>query len=243
MRRPPRVVLPELLDELDPEDPRARRSREDLRRVHRLMGSVSVLEAAVRRLQLAAQPRRILELGAGDGSLLLRLGRALPHWREIDLTLLDRHDLLSQETREAYGKLGWTVTMLRADALFWALEEHSMHFDLCIANLFLHHFASEPLVTLMAAIQRTSHAFIACEPRRNTFAQLGSRLVGLLGANSVTREDAVKSVTAGFSHEELTSLWSGPEGDWLCDEYSAPPFTHCFTAVRASARQGESRDG
>ena len=232
-----RVVLPELLDELDPNDARAQRSRRDLQRVHRAMGSLSILKRGIFRLQLSALPTRILELGAGDASLLLRLARAQPTWRGVALTVLDRHDLLSDETRSAYDQLGWKLTVLRADVMEWAKTDYSQQFDLCLANLFLHHFDTAALNTLMAAIAEHSDAFIACEPRRNTFAWLGSQLVGILGANAVTRGDAVKSVEAGFADQELTAIWPNSRGDWWCNEYTAPPFTHCFTAARTSARR------
>jgi Methyltransferase domain len=233
-----RVVLPELLDELEPEDPRARRSRRDLRRLHRAMGSLSILQEAIGRLRLALPPTRLLELGAGDASLLLRLAQAQSKWPGVALTVLDRHDLLSEETRDGYSQLGWELTVLRADATEWAREEHSQQFDLCIATLFLHHFDITALSALMAGIASHSDAFIACEPRRNAFAWLGSHLVGILGANAVTRGDAVKSVEAGFSDHELTSTWPDSQADWWCDEYAAPPFTHCFTAARKSVRGG-----
>jgi SAM-dependent methyltransferase len=232
-----RVVLPELLDELDPNDPRARRSRRDLRRVHRAMGSLSILQEGILRLQLSNLPTRILELGAGDASLLLRLARAQPTWRGVALTVLDRHDLLSNETRRAYDQLGWRLTVLRADVMEWARKDYSQQFDLCFANLFLHHFDTAALKTLMTAIAERSDAFVACEPRRNAFAWLGSRLVGILGANDVTRVDAVKSVEAGFADQEMTAIWPNSRDDWWCNEYAAPPFTHCFTAVRKSARR------
>jgi hypothetical protein len=232
-----RVVLPELLDELDPNDARAQRSRRDLRRVHRAMGSLSILKGGILRLQLSHLPMRILELGAGDASLLLRLARAQPTWRGVALTVLDRHDLLSSETRSAYDQLGWKLTVLRADVMDWARQDHSQQFDLCLANLFLHHFDTLALNTLMAAIAEHSDAFVACEPRRNTFAWLGSQLVGILGANAVTRGDAVKSVEAGFADQELTAIWPNSRDVWWCNEYAAPPFTHCFTAARKSARR------
>ena len=236
MTPPTRIVLSELLDELDPNDPRARRSRRDLRRVHRAMGSLSILQEAIAQLRLAAPPTRILELGAGDASLLLRLARAQPKWRGVALTVLDRHDLISAETRDAYDQLGFELTVLRADACEWAMEEHSQHYDLCVTTLFLHHFDAEPLGAIMAAIAAHSDAFVACEPRRNTFAWLGSRLIGVLGANAVTRGDAVKSVEAGFADQELSAHWPNSRTDWWCHEYAAPPFTHCFTAVRRSLR-------
>ncbi len=38
-----RTVVPELLDELPPDDPRAMHSRGDLRRVNRLMGNADIM--------------------------------------------------------------------------------------------------------------------------------------------------------------------------------------------------------
>jgi SAM-dependent methyltransferase len=231
----PRAVLPELLDELEPTDPRAIRSRRDLQRVHRAMSSLSILKHAITRIRLARTPKRILELGAGDGSLLLRLAQTLkPQWHGVGLTVLDRHDLMRSETRREYERLEWEVTVLREDALAWAVERHSPHADLCITTLFLHHFATEELRALIAAIAGAADAFVACEPRRNTLARIGSQLVGLLGVNEVTRGDAVKSVAAGFNGQELTSLWPRADHEWVLNEFAALPFTHCFTAVRAS---------
>jgi hypothetical protein len=135
---------------------------------------------------------------------------------------------------EADGKL----TVLRADVVEWARENHSQHFDLCITTLFLHHFDAATLGQLMAAIATHSDAFVACEPRRNAFARLGSHFVGMLGVNSVTRGDAVKSVEAGFAGYELTGMWPNAHNNWRCDEYSAPPFTHCFAAARETVRSG-----
>src|SRR5229473_3072871 len=66
-----RRVCPEALDDLDPADPRAVRARGDLQRVHRAMGSLTILRNLIARLRLAATPKAILELGAGDGTLLL----------------------------------------------------------------------------------------------------------------------------------------------------------------------------
>ncbi len=232
-----RVVLPELLDELDPNDPRAKRSRRDLQRVHRAMGSLSILRDAVIRLRLRVPPKRILELGAGDATLLLRLARAQPDWHGTELMVLDRQDLISQDTRDRFAGQGWTLTVLRADAIEWAHGDSLQHFDLCVTSLFLHHFDARPLTALTEAIASRCDAFVACEPRRSVFARLGSRLIGFLGANAVTRNDAVKSVAAGFTHQELTATWPNSDADWWCHEYAAPPFTHCFAAARKSVRR------
>ena len=232
-----RCVEAEALDALPADDPRASRSRRDLARVHRAMRSVSILQRAIASLRLASQPTRILELGAGDGTLLLRFARTLrPRWAGVELTLLDRADLVSMRTREEYRRLGWQAKFMRADALEWVRARHALQYDLCFANLFLHHFEAAPLASLLGTVAATSRAFVACEPRRSGLARMASRLVVLLGANGVTRGDAVKSVAAGFAEREVSAAWGAPAGDWSVAEYPAWPFTHCFTASRASAR-------
>lgn len=232
-----RRVEPELLDELAPDDARAQRSRRDLQRVHLAMGSLSQLKKAIARLRLGQSPASIVELGAGDGTLLLRLARALdPPWPSVDLTLLDRHDIVSPDTLRDYRTLGWRVTVRCEDALDWAAQRDTPPVDLCIASLFLHHFDGAELRRLLAGIESRSNAFIACEPRRNTVAHLGSRLIGVLGVNAVTRNDAVTSVAAGFSGRELSAVWPDGSDIWWVDEYYAKPFSHCFLAARLTVR-------
>jgi hypothetical protein len=230
-----RRVLPEILDFIDPGDPRAQRSRRDLRRVHLAMRTVSILKRAVGRLQLARTPRAILELGGGDGTLLLRFARTQPQGSPASLTVLDNQDLVSAETRAAYRSLGWDLRVIRQDALQWASEAGAAHYDLCLTTLFLHHFGGPALATLMRGIARDCDALVACEPRRNTFSLLGSRTIGMLGTGHVTRQDAITSVIAGFAGRELSTLWPADLRGWSCEEYAAFPFLHCFTAVMDSS--------
>jgi Methyltransferase domain len=238
-----RVVAPERLDRLPSDDPLAIHSRRDLRRIHRAMRSLAILKDAISRLNGPTPPRRILELGAGDGSLLLRLARTMrPQWGSLELTLLDRQNLLSQSALQAFVELNWHVTVMCMDALEWAQSPPTQHYDLCITTLFLHHFESAELGRLLRGVATRSEAFIACEPRRNRIARLGSRLIGLLGANEVTREDGVKSVAAGFNDQELTELWSKVPGDWRTGEYGAWPFTHCFWAARTHVPTATDHD-
>jgi hypothetical protein len=232
-----RCVRPEALDDLPPDDPQALRSRRDLQRVHRAMRSLSALRDAVRRLKLRAPPTKILELGAGDGTLLLRLAAALKsRWPGVELTLLDRHSIVNSATIDAYGRLGWKVKTVCEDALSWVLQSRQQPHDLCIATLFLHHFRYPELRAMLEGIALHCGAFVAIEPRREVLARVGSRLIGLLGAGAVTREDAIKSVDAGFIGEEITSLWPAAEKTWWTREFRVLPFSHCFIAARTDAR-------
>jgi hypothetical protein len=228
-----RLVVPELLDELDPGDPRAERSRRDLRIIHKFMRSASIIRRLIASLELTQPPRRVIELGAGDGTLMLAVARALePRWAGVELTLLDRVDLLGEKTRDAYRRLGWEVRSLRSDVMDWMQIDTEAPYDLCVTSLFLHHFDAPRLMLLMRGIARRTNAFIASEPRRDALARIAALSVALIGANAVTRGDAVKSVDAGFRDRELGAAWQGADGHWKVEEFRAAPFTHCFTAVR-----------
>jgi 2-polyprenyl-3-methyl-5-hydroxy-6-metoxy-1,4-benzoquinol methylase len=201
------------------------------------MRTVSALNHALSRLRLAAQPMSILELGAGDGSLLLRLAAAVrPRWPGVKLTLLDRQHIVNSETVESYRWHGWEVTTVCEDALVWARQSAHQRYDLTVAMLFLHHFKEPELRELLRGVVSQSRAFIAIEPRREMLAKAGSRLVGLLGANAVTREDAVKSVDAGFTGDEITTAWPATDKRWWTQEFRVLPFSHGFIAAQNEVR-------
>jgi hypothetical protein len=111
-----------------------------------------------------------------------------------------------------------------------------VRWDLIVTTLFLHHFEGAALERVLAAIEHRTERFFACEPRRAPLALVGSHLVGALGANAVTREDAVLSVHAGFRDDELSRTWPGDAADWQLHEYPAGLFSHCLRAERRSAR-------
>ena len=230
-----RVVNRELLDELSPADPRAVSSRIDLRRLNFIMGHESTLARAFH-LYLSRQfqpsrPVRVVDLGAGDGRLLLRIAaRCLPLNLTVQATLVDRQTIVSLETRRAFAALNWSVECVETDALTW-LEQSYPTSDLMFANLFLHHFPDKPLRALLGLAAGRTNEFIACEPRRSPIALTASRMLWLMGCNSVTRHDAIASVCAGFVGRELTELWPSQTG-WELSEHPFGFFSHSFVAKR-----------
>jgi hypothetical protein len=240
----PRTVAAEALDGLAADDPAAIRSRRDLRRVHRVMGTARIVRRAWKDLPLPSRksgPLQVLELGAGDGTLMLGVARALaPQWSAVELTLLDRQALMDRDTGAQYAQVGWNAMTAVTDVGDWArgsadsLRQHTAtsRWDVIVANLFMHHFESAQLAGLLAAIAGRAECFIACEPSRDWRALMGSHLIGVLGVNAVTRNDAVLSVRAGFRGTELTALWPGRGAGWQIREVRAGPFSHCFRAMR-----------
>lgn len=237
-----RQVAREVLDDLAEDDPDAIRSRRDLGRLHRAMGTRAMLLRALREMT-ASRPRgtplRVLELGAGDGSLMLGVAQALaPLWPKVELTLLDAQAVVGRDTLARFAQLGWTAVAEVNDVFDWAagtndprlMNRPPSRWDLIVSNLFLHHFEDEHLAGLFGAIAERGKRFFASEPRRARLALAGSHLIGLLGTNWVTRQDAVLSVRAGFRGQELSALWPDVGQRWHVQEYPAGLFSHCFLA-------------
>jgi hypothetical protein len=242
-----RNVQPELLDSLPSGDPRAIRSRRDLRRVNRWMRNPAVMAAALQQALNGCAPAQITELGAGDGDFLLRVAQRLD-WSGVPsraranrpaagqrtetmrANLLDRKNEVSAETLAAFAAVRWRAETVTADVFEWPPAASPS--GVVIANLFLHHFAGSRLVELLRLISQRAELFIAIEPRRASWPLFCSRLLWGVGCNAVTCHDAVVSVRAGFSGDELSELWPD-KPDWLLTEHRAGGFSHLFMAQKA----------
>jgi len=236
-----RQVEPEWLDELPAADPGAIHSRRDLRRLNVVMGNAGAILRLLAESGVAGPAPRVIELGAGDGTLLLAVARRLgPSWRGTRAQLVDRAMLVSGATRDGFASLDWELEVVTNDVFADLARSPAREGTLILANLFLHHFERERLRELLALIAARAEHFIACEPRRSRFALAASRCVGLLGCHAITRHDAVVSVRAGFAGEELSQLWPA-DVRWRLEERSAWPFSHVFAARRRAAVPSRGR--
>lgn len=220
-----RVIEPEWLDELPASEPSAIGARGDLRRINGFMNNAGIIARA---LQRVSKPRRVLDLGCGDSAMALRVAQNLD-WRGVEFLLLDRNVSIPPGVRDKFAALGFSATPVRRDVLNGLADVGRV--DVTFTNLFLHHFTDSELRRLLADVSALCEVFVACEPRRSTFALFGSRCVGLLGCNAVTRHDAVASVRAGFRDDELSQLWPVRTG-WSLSERAAGLFSHLFIAQK-----------
>jgi hypothetical protein len=226
-----RTVEPEWLDELPDDDAAAIASRRDIARLNRIMGNGRILENLLPQKIAGRTPQRIVELGAGDGKLMLSVARRLSgDWKSVQVVLVDRKNAVSTETRSQIESLGWKMETAVADVFDW-LKKSEAKSDLIVANLFLHHFEEKSLMRLLALAAARTDVFAACEPKRARLPLAFSRMTGFIGCNAVTRHDAVTSVRAGFADNELSALWPAKMG-WRLQERSAGWFTHAFLAER-----------
>jgi hypothetical protein len=222
-----RIVQPEILDTLPPDDPRAVRSRRDLRRVNSWMGNHSIMADALKNNPNGTS-KQITELGAGDGNFLLQVALKL-NWQNVNVALLDLQKNVSDETLAAFSKFGWRAEAVVGNVFDWPQSSG----EIVVANLFLHHFENERLAELLRKISERAKLFVAIEPRRAPLPLFFSRLLWAIGCNEVTRHDATVSVRAGFFGAELSTLWPDKQ-NWKLTERRARLFSHLFIAQKIS---------
>ena len=182
-----RVVEAELLDVLAADDPRARRSRRDLRLINALMGN----ERWILRQNLDGG---LVELGAGEGGLTRKLAG------KGTVTGLDL------QKRPKGLDLPWV-----AGDLFETLP--SVTGDTVVANLILHHFEDEDLARL-GQLMRGRRRLVVVEPWRSRLSLVEGGLLWPL-INGVTRHDMMTSIRAGFRKGELPRLLRlGDDWQW-----------------------------
>ena len=202
-----RILETEWLDTLPASDPRAAQSRRDLQRVNTLMGNARHIAAALR--PHWREGMRVADLGSGDGSLMRAVQRRLPPIEPISVDKSDGVDVLD------------------------FLRESAPRLDAIVCNLFLHHLDGDVLSDVLAFAAERAPLFVACEPRRARIALQASRMLWVMGCNEVTRHDAVASVRAGFTGNELSAAW--PRGNWKLEERIAWPFTHFFVSKESES--------
>jgi hypothetical protein len=225
-----RIIEPELLDELPATDSRAIQSRRDLRRVNWFMGNVGIIQRSLEKQFPEKPPQTIIELGAGDGSFMLRLAKRLANrWKNVEVIFVDQQRLVSPETKAAFQQLGWKTKIICTDIFDWLPT--CAPADCIVVNLFLHHFENDKLSELLRLASEKTNVFIACEPWRCRWAVPGTKLLGLIGCNDVTRHDARVSVRAGFREKEISNLWPQNK-NWKIEEGEIGLFSHVFSAKK-----------
>lgn len=196
---------PEWLDHLPAEDPAARRSRGDLRRINGLMGNERWVMRSLARFPDAVAAG-VHEWGAGDGGLLRRIAK--------------RHSQARLTAFDLAPCPWWDETMARR--IDWRrgdlFAEPPATGGVLVANLFLHHFEGDGLRALG---QRCAgyQVLLFNEPDR---ARLPLVLGGLMHpfVNHVTRHDMRVSILAGFREGEIQRMMGLAEDGWRFEETS-----------------------
>jgi hypothetical protein len=202
MRELNRVIIPEILDSLNPADPRAIRSRRDLQWIDLYLGNSRWI---VRQLKKLTSPlARIIEIGAGEGDLCRKVQTSLPSSTVTGLDLIQRPTNLPVSIRWIGGDFFKTLPTIGADA--------------CVGSLILHHFSDEALCDLGAHLQ-SFRSLTFCEPLRSRLPLFLSKL-SCPFLSEVTRHDMPASIRAGFRPGELPAVLGLDSKKWNIRESS-----------------------
>jgi hypothetical protein len=227
-----RIVLPELLDVLPPQDASALRSRRDLRRVNAWMGHPQIMARTLQQYLPDQTGRQLVELGAGDGHFLLSVARRLNGcWPGTQAVLVDRLAALDPRAGDLFQGLGWQARGEIAEAAEWLRRIPAHSAPVIVSNLFFHQFDADPLTELLRLAADASSLVIALEPRRAWLPLFFGRWLWAIGCGPVTRHDARISTCAGFRQGELSALWPDHK-NWRLVERPAGLFSHLFIAQR-----------
>lgn len=208
-----REVLPEILDELPDSDPRAVRSRRDLRLINGLMGNERWIERSI--AGQASEGWSLAELGAGKGELTSRLAGGGRETCGYDLV-------------RAPSRLPATARWQQGD-FFCHLGDDAA--EVVVGSLILHHFQDDELLRL-GALLRSRRLLVFAEPLRSRLALAEGRILFPL-VNEVTRHDMMVSIRAGFIKGELPEKLGLTQG-WHWQEMTTRRGGLRSVAVRAS---------
>ena len=202
-----RLLTPELMD--DPElDPALHaRALAGLARLNRISGADRIPWRAVRRWANGRQsPISMLDIATGSGDVPLGLGvRARRAGIDLDLHGCDISPVALQHARDRAGVLGLAFTGFEQDAVRVPFERR---YDVVLCNLFLHHLTREEAIRLLAhAAQACSGLLLVCDLRRDRLGWLlAATFSRLMTRSRIVHVDALKSVRAGFTPDELTTM-------------------------------------
>jgi 2-polyprenyl-3-methyl-5-hydroxy-6-metoxy-1,4-benzoquinol methylase len=187
-----RLILPELLDTLPPDQARA--SLDDLVRINRRWGGHSTLRHLLWQSVPDTQAFSLLDVGAASGDMGACVRSWYPAARVTSLDYVESHLAASRGDRVA------------GDAFRLPFQRAS--FDYVFCSLFLHHFRDEQVIELLRTFGEVARkAVLAIDLERNPIPYYfiaWSR--PLLGWDPVTVHDGAISVEAAFRGKELKEL-------------------------------------
>jgi hypothetical protein len=196
-----RVVEPEIIDQLPPDHPDVVRSRIDLKVINFLMGNERWIARRVREFP-EARAKGVLEIGAGEGTLLERLAKVHPG---IPLTACD----LAPRPPDLAPRIVWDQR-----DVFESLAQASG--GILAANLFLHHFEAPDLLRFRPHM-RNFDVICINEPYRTAQTLLDARFM-LPFVGRATKHDMIVSIRAGFVVGELPELLGLDPAEWRIRE-------------------------
>jgi len=216
-----RTTTQELLDDDLGTPEEIRLSLDDLWRINRRLGGVS---SSLRMLEhffsrTGNHPVRILDVGAGDSRLAIRLRTELSQ-RGIraEFFVLDRRLTHLKSGRPAAASLLPVV----ADVFGLPFPERTFNVVMC--NLFFHHFSGDKARELLRRMAEVaSEAVLVNDLERHFLPYLFIKIATPFARSRLTRHDGPASVRQAYTRDEL-ALLAADAGFRNFEAERVPPF-------------------
>jgi SAM-dependent methyltransferase len=202
-----RTLEPELMDDPGLERGLHEEALAALARINRVsLTDRRILREVVRLAPLSPHPVRVLDVGCGDGDVLLRVGSlARSRGVEVELHGCDISEVALERARERAAARGFAIDLTRCDVIRAPLPDGP--FSLVTCSLFLHHFSDDDAAGLLSRMAAAGRTLFVQDLRRT---RLGFLLawVGVYGLtrSRVARVDGLRSVRAAFTVQEAWAL-------------------------------------
>ncbi len=211
-----RVRVAELMDDPAIDGPEHARALRGLSRINRVSGAAEAnwraIEPAAMRHGVLGEPVRMLDIATGSGDVPLGVAKiARARGVKLALTLCDVSEtaLKHASARAVRLRVG-DVETLRADVVRDGLPFEDGSFSIVTCSLFAHHLEADACVGVLREMARVAgHAgtVVVNDLRRCMPGLLAARLAGrTLTTSRIVRVDAVRSVRAAFTIDEMASM-------------------------------------
>lgn len=187
----------------------------------------------------SANPVTLLDLGTGSADLPVAARRwALRRGIDLRILAVDLHETTLDYARcyverasdPALGgdpRIGAGIELRRGDARAIEAALGARSFDLVHAGLFLHHLATDDVVSVLASMNRLARRGAVWNDLVRSLAQRELIRLATCWRGPLERHDAVVSVEAGFTEREAIEL--ARRAGVANAAYRRPPLWYRFT--------------
>ena len=181
----------------------------DLKNVNKWLGGNDIsIKGIIKLLPEGAKEQTItiLDLGCGDGEILRECARlAKREGYNFRLIGIDANAFILEEARRRSTDFQ-NITFLEKDVFSSEIKE--LDYDIALCTLFLHHFPTEDLKTLLQRlINQAQVGIVVNDLHRSRMAFWLFKMVSyVIIKTSIARNDGLISVARGFKRRELERL-------------------------------------
>jgi ubiquinone/menaquinone biosynthesis C-methylase UbiE len=201
--------IPEMVDRPDADPLLLKGELRNLRRINRYLGGVRAVRKALLPMVMETDPAatiEILDLATGSADQPVAIARKLRRLgRRVSITAVDINDAVLADAR-AHARVYEEIRFERGDIRVLPYADHS--FDIVLCSLALHHFSWPTAVSILRDMDRIARVgFILHDLERSYLALAGAWVyTRVTTTNVMTRTDAIASILAAFTEEELAQM-------------------------------------